>query len=87
MEMSFCFKHESPFQFDVRNGAGFQIIAMLITGSVAFALLIAMETNSQRMIYLLEFLSWQKIRNAFSFSALSGKRGGVPNLCKFVFFA
>ncbi|XP_022671830.1 retinal-specific ATP-binding cassette transporter-like isoform X5 [Varroa destructor] len=67
---NFCYVHTSPFAFQKRDGAGFQMLALFIVGTVLFAVLIFMESNAQRL-FCFAFDKMNKLRRK-SF-------GGYPN--------
>ncbi|OQR74222.1 ATP-binding cassette sub-family A member 1-like [Tropilaelaps mercedesae] len=53
----YCFKHESPFQLDIRNGAGYQMAALLVVGLVGVFLLFLTEAQVFGCFYaLMNFL-------------------------------
>lgn len=56
----FCFAHTSAFSFNKRDGAGLQLMAMFIVGSVLFVVLIFIESNTQKIFYLIS----KKFRSA-----------------------
>lgn len=59
----YCFQHTSPFHFDIRNGIGFQMVALLVTGTAMNIMLILAESNPQKFVYVLsEALSWSNIK-------------------------
>ncbi|XP_022661624.1 ATP-binding cassette sub-family A member 2-like isoform X2 [Varroa destructor] len=71
----FCYKHESPFQLDLRNGAGYQLIAMLLVGLTALLVFILIETSSQRWWRTANVFKWNTILRSAS-NSIGRKQAG-----------
>ncbi|OQR68276.1 ATP-binding cassette sub-family A member 1-like, partial [Tropilaelaps mercedesae] len=68
VNVTMCYKHESPFLLNNRNGAGYQLMAMAIVGVLGFFVLVLVEINPHRFVNFLEWVSCRSLRNALASS-------------------
>ena len=56
-----CYKPHSVYNMNLYFGIGYQLITLVATGVLGFALLIAIELNARRMVHIADSINVKKL--------------------------